>query len=294
MTGWSAASSVFVGVAPPGTGKVRWVALARRSGSDEVVLTYSDFTQIGQWRAYTVTWDGAKFQKAEAITGAAGLGRDTQAFDAAYEDKSGDLMIFASHSCCMCFGAGVRLAGTTAFNGPSNDACGFWSFVRLVPQRGGDGIVLVGDEGDVAIWSGAFFYPTWGYWPGPTHSGITAWADAAWVGSQPVAIAVQRGWPDEPPPGGVGSILWTRSSTGGTWTQPLPVAVPGMKDVTRVQLEAFPAEDRVIAALADSAKSLWVATYDLSGWVVTNSKAPVVKNQLATPDTRVFSIAIKQ
>jgi hypothetical protein len=283
---------VFSAIAPPGTGKVRWVALARRSGSDEVVLTYSDFTPIG-WSAYTVTWDGAKFQKAEAITGAAGLGRDTQAFDAAYEDKSGDLMIFASNSCCMCFGAHVRLAGTATLDGPSNDACGFWSFVRLVPQRGGDGIVLVGDEGDVAIWSGAFFYPAAGYWPGPTHTGTPAWADAAWVGSQPVAIGVQRGWPGENPGGGVGTVHWIRSSTGGTWQQPAPVAVAGMADVTRVQLESFPAEDRVLAALADSAKSLWVATYDMSGaWSVNST--PVVNKQLATPDTRVFSIAIKQ
>jgi hypothetical protein len=292
---------VFAGT-PPGAGKVRWVVLASQPRTDEIALVYSDHSAAsGQWQLYTVTWNGSAFDPktthmlTDASGSAPGLGRSTQAFDVAYEDQSGDLLIIASNACCSCMTAVVRLAGTTTLDGPGNSACGHWTFQKLAAQRGGNGIVLAGDQGSAIIWAGSFFYPTAISWPGPASSGFVAWSDAAWVGSQPVAIAVQRGWPDTTPPGGRGNMYWLRSSTNGSWQQPAPVAVAGMEDLVRVQLEAFPAEDRVMAALADSANSLWVATYDMSGaWVVSNAKAPVVSKQLATSATRVFSIAIKQ
>jgi len=207
------------------------------------------------------------------------------------EQKSGDLIVVASNACCSCIGAAVRPANSTAFDGPSNDACAHWTFMRLVPQRGGDALALVGDWGSAVIWSGSVCLPR-DHGVGWAHAaGEIAWADAAWVGSQPVAIAVQRGWPQENPEGGVGNIHWLRSTTGATWQKPAPVGVAGMADVTRVQLEAFPRRTACSPRSRDGAKSLWIGLTTRSGWAV--SKAPVVSKQLATSNTRVFSIAIK-
>lgn len=297
---WSAPMSVFA-AAPPGAGKVRWVVLASRPRSDEIALVYSDHdAALDRWNLYTVTWNGTSFDpKTKAVLTESGgtnpgLGRPTQAFDAAYEDLSSDLLIVQSNACCSCLGYDIRLA-SGASSGGSNTACASWTFQKLAAQRGGNGLALVGDHGSAVIWSGVFFYPAVTTWPGPSSSGEIAWADVAWVGRQPVAIALQRGWSDQSPPGGSGVLHWLRSSTNGTWIAPPPFAVPGLGAVERVQLEAFPKEDRVLAAFVDDAKSLWVATYDLGkGWVLTNSGAPIVSKSLSSTDTRAFGIAISQ
>lgn len=298
-TGWSPPAPVFA--TPPGKGKVRWVVLASRPRSDELALVYSDHDPaLDRWNLYRVIWNGASFDPASALVltetsgDTPGLGRPTQAFDAAYEDQSGDLLVVQSNACCSCLGYDIRLANGATSSG-ANTACASWTFQRLVAQRGGSGLALVGDHGSAVIWSGVFFYPAVTTWPGPSSSGMIVWADVAWVGSQPVAITVQRGWSDPNPPGGSGALHWLRSSTAGTWVTPPPFAVPGLGAVERVQLEAFPKEDRVLAAFADDAKSLWVATYDLGkGWALTNGGAPVVSKTLSSTATRAFGISISQ
>jgi hypothetical protein len=282
--GWSAAGSALA--TPPGTAAVRWVVLAARPGTDEIALAYSDSST----HLYNVVWDGSAFVDTSKIklSDTNGMGHTVQSFDAIYEEKSGDLLVFASDNCCSCHGLGIKLAGQPKIDGGSNDICGSFAFAKLAALRGSDAAAIVGDLASASIWTGAAFYPAENLWPGPAVN-VRAWADVAWVGSHPVAVAVHRGWSDA---SGLGKLFWVRYD--GAWQNGAPLPVAGLGEVIWAQLEAFPAEDRVLAVFSDGAKSLWAATYTLAGWKLENGGQPLTSKDLSTTAARAFGVAIGQ
>lgn len=297
-TSWSTEQTVFL--KPPGTTPVRWVKLAVRPRTDEVALVYSDEKTL----LHAVIWDGKSFREAEtkATLASEAMGYKGRSFDAVYEDQSGDLLVVNGDDCCSCFGYYWRKPDkwTSPGNEPyiweGGGPCGRWKLQRLAALRGSDAVALAGDEATAVIWGGAAFYGGTITWPGPMiHDNRTIWADVAWVGSQPTAVLVHRGWTDSTMPEGRGRLHWLRSQPGGAWLRGKPHVVKAMGELVQVRLMAYPAEDRVFAAFSDDQGRLFAATYDLGkGWVAANSGAPVATDLASATDTRPFSVHINQ
>lgn len=293
---WSPKTKVFA--TPPGAAAVRWVVLASRPGTDEVALVYADAAS----HLFAVIWTGASFAGSTTTKLDNGMGYGGQSFDAAYEDRSGDLLVTNSNSCCRCFGYAWRRPGQGSrpgddpFTFEGGGPCGGWAFQRLAPQRGSDAIALVGSETTAVVWGGGAFYSAVDWlWPGPGYSSGTVWADVAWVGRLPHAVAVHRGWTDSSMPEGRGRLHWLRSQPGGAWVNGAPAVVKGLGELTRVQLQAYPAEDRVIGVFSDDQSQLFVATYDeAKGWVVSNGGAPLSTDLADSGSWRPFSVHVGQ
>jgi hypothetical protein len=288
---WSGPKKVFSG-APPGTAPVRWVTLASSPLSDEITVLYSDSAD----HVYGVTWSGSGFAvEADPCAYCGPDGFPTLFFDAAYESQSGNLMVANGDTQNACMGFGYR-RGSVWETGSVGYICAVsWFSLRMVPQRGSNGIALIGPKANVAIWSGSAWYPASTMWQGPGNCDDVPGGDIAWVGAQPVAIAVQLGWLDASVPDGEGHLYWVKSSTGGTWQNGTPLAVAGMGALGWVRLAAFPAEDRVLAVFSDHLRSLWTASYELSGgWSIGNGGQPLASNELTVITSRPFSFDITQ
>jgi hypothetical protein len=292
--GWAAAQGALA--APLGTAPVRWVVLARQQRTDEIALAYSDASTF----LFNAIWDGGAFvegSKSNLSADTDGMGRATQSFDAVYEDASGDLLVFASDSCCTCAAANIKRYHEAMVDKAAltNSICGLWTFMKLAPLRGSDAVAIVGDQAFASVWSGSAWYPASHLWPGPPGP-TPRWADVAWVGSQPVALVVHRGWAETNWTGGAGKVHWLRYNlVGGGWQSGAPLAVAGLGELLWSQLEAFPAEDRVMAVFSDDVKNLWAMTYSQAkGWTVANGGAALAANSLSTTSARAFSVAISQ
>src|SRR5690242_12365455 len=73
----------------PGVGKVLWVDLVSRPGSDEIALLYSD----DSGNLTGVIWDGTQWGQPRVLEISLNT-TDFLAFGAAYESQSGDLLAF--------------------------------------------------------------------------------------------------------------------------------------------------------------------------------------------------------
>jgi hypothetical protein len=288
---WSEAKKIFSGT-PPGTEAVRWVLLVGSPRSDEISLLYSDASN----RVFLVVWNGSAFLETEYrklnFGDVPGVGYPSLSFGAAYEDQSGNLLATEGDPCCSCLGFEYRV-GPSWQTSDVGVACAYqWATVKLSPLRGSNAVAIAGVDANVAVWTGSGWYQAAMLWPVPEPPPHNPGGDVAWVGSQPVAIAVHRG--ESTFATGTGYLNWVRSSTGGVWQRGAPLAVAGLGVLSWVQLAAFPVEDRVLAAFSDGS-SLWVATYELGGgWALGNGGKPLADKALAIASTRPFSFDITQ
>ena len=291
---WSAPQKAFA--TPPGKAPVRWVTLASRPGANEIALAYSDAATM----VMAALWNGTSFVESSRGTLAGPTLHVYQSFDVAYEQKSGEPLVVTGETCCSCFGyarksttGGVFWEGST-----SGSFCGSggstWIFQRLASQRGTNLIALAADKWTVGTWGGQGWTSLETLWNGPSGIDERRWADVAWVGAQPVAIAVQRGWTDGTSTAGRGKLFWSRYASS-SWQRGAAAAVAGLGELTWAQLVPAPTADQVLALFSDDNRNLYSAAYEEGkGWAVENSGAALAAKELSTSMTRPFSLDVWQ
>jgi len=114
---WTGETDVFG--SPPGTGVVLWVELVSRPSSDEIALTYVDDNAD----LFAITWDGTQWVSASSTTLETSVKTNpvsgvvsNRAFDAAYENSTGDLMVAWSRPSTSGFFYSTKAAGSTIWS----------------------------------------------------------------------------------------------------------------------------------------------------------------------------------
>ncbi len=288
---WSSEASVFA--ASPGTGTVLWVEIACRAGTDELALVCLSDTQD----LTAVIWDGDAWDEAGTATLLDSQITTTtlsRAFDLAYEQVSGDLLVAWGHT---VLGEEIRFsekqAGSGTFvNGQANSADAIGVIVRLAPDPSSNRIACALSEGSIQddavgmIWDGSDFVEIaeFDLSASPTARDISV----SWVGTTGLAVYIYK---DND---GGGSLDWAQYEVGGWHKQP-DEPLPGVGDLEFIQAQSFPNQNKVMVVMSDSTGKLFALTYDGTDWTVTNGGA-ALENDL--PDlgssSQPFHFALKE
>jgi hypothetical protein len=305
---WSAETALPLndGVGPnpdPNSGTVLWVELERRPGTNEIALAYVDANSA----LVSIIWDGTQWVTASAATLESDIKRNpvtltvsNRAFDLAYEETTGDLMVAWSRHTTSGFWYSTKAAGSNVWAAAAQVAAaptnGIPHFIDLAAEPGGQRIAIGAfDLGDIverlglATWTGSAWVNAAEYDSQIRDVNDTATGDFAgavgWVGTSGTAVAV---YPDNQ----TGTIDWASWTAAGGWVLQTAVAVTGKGFTESVQIEMFDNQNKLMAIFSDSNSDLYAATYDGVTWTVTNSGSPL-ETLLSSIDSGPFSFAIK-
>jgi len=292
---WSGEAPVFTDMmAVNWTGSVLWVELASSGTSDEIGL--AGLTADGN--LFACEWDGSAWDQgtSQRLTSNIAVLTESQGFDVAYEQLSGDLLVGWGRS---IFAEELDFA--VLANGSNDFVLGIApsieavpGIVRFAPEPGSDRIAIGISEGisqspsdsSCAIWNGSGFQDILEV---AVNTGAEDARDCAvsWVGTTGIAVFVWKG--DD----GGGALDWARFRSTGWQIRPdEPFA--GIGDMEFIQATSSPGSDEMMVLLSDDTGSLWGMTYDSESWTFTNGGMPLETNlselgQSAQP----FSFAFK-
>jgi len=299
---WSAPAAVFA--TTPITGTVEWVRLAARPGSNECWLACSDTNEI----LYTMRWNGASWDEAATeFSWANTLKRNTstancelQAFDIAYEQLSGDLLV--------CYGPNAvadttiryrtKAAASDTFSGELGFRC--WNIgadatseareraniVRLVPDPLTNRIAM----GCMTTNSGSAGRTGAGMWSGTAWANTTTLAqtnlthndgataqhldmlDMTWL---PALSQVIMPYQDDGTDDDIDWASWNRSpgGTANDWDDEPDVAAAGFREPRSVLSWTNLDETRIVSLVSNDISSLFIIRWDGSTWTIANSGA---------------------
>ena len=265
---WSAPVDVFAPALHTGT--VLWTELVPRPGTDEIALVALD----DQQRLAAAVWDGTQWTRPVLLATQVNSLRDFQAFDAAWESLSGDLLVAWGYS---PFAEETRYATLTRTTNTwttgqfvSTDALGM--FLALASDPTSDRIVGIFGEGSsdddvgVSVWSGA----SWSNTAEMTLFGLaqSRAMEIGWLGSSGLAFAVYRDQAQ------TGAFQWATLNSGG-WHRQSEVTLPGVGKMVRAEARIVPGTNRVMMLLLDEAGSLWAVEHDGTAWILANGAAPL-------------------
>jgi hypothetical protein len=289
---WSAEADVFT--TNQHSGKVEWVELVPKPGTDEFVLVYSD-SERDLWGA---TWDGSQWLTSTNVNFETGLEtRNEKCFDAAYESLSGNLIVAwgknGTHGLhYKILPEGNATWSPTYLHTYPNDNQP--RLVRLVPDPQTNQIAYVGraegDHNEVGIWDGFRFFDSrrldWMWNPGPSKS----YLDGAWVGTTGQFVMV---YDDAETNDVMNWISYKRDYRwNNNWQVEIDSSVPGAEDTISIDLETDVSGNKVIAAFSDLGQNLWVRSYDGTSWSTKNSGSPIETN-LSTVSSDPFDMVIQ-
>ncbi len=223
-----------------------------------------------------------------------------RAFDAAYEQLTGNLMVAWARRTTSGFWFSTKPAGTNNWapaaqvsHAPSS---GVPHYLDLAAEPGGDRIACGAfDMGDgterlgLATWIGfawvnAAEYDSQIYNVNDTGNGDFQ-GNVGWVGTTGVAVCV---YSDNQ----TGTLDWARWTSGGGWSIPTDVAIPGMGFTESTELLTFPSADRVMLVLSDDDSDIYAATYDGLTWTLTIGGVALATN-LSSVDSKPFSLRLE-
>ncbi len=287
---WSQDAPVFP--AALGTGSVLWVELVPRAGSDDVALVALDDDQ----NLTAAVWDGASWKHHALLATQVVALRKFQAFDAAWESLSGELLVawgfsvFAEQAMISTLDP---LSGTwTGGMHPSSEAIG--AVVRLASDPTSDRIAAAFGEGDqdddvsVSIWNGSGFENT----AEVTLQGVFGQQsiDIAWIGDTGYAYAL---WRDQ----GQGGTLMSARFRDAWKIQP-ELAPAGVGACIQTEITDGPSGDASQVVLLDATGSLFGFDVTWNGdgldWTLQNSGLPLATGMDMMRTTRTFSCDLRR
>jgi parallel beta-helix repeat protein len=283
---WSTPQPVF---APAlNTGTVLWTELVPRSGTDEIALVALDDAQ----RLTAALWDGTQWTRPILLATMVNQLRGFQAFDAAWEGMSGDLLVAWGYS---QFAEETRYATLTRATDTwttgqfvSTDALG--KSLELASDPTTDRIVAVFGEGDsdddvgVSLWSGAL----WNNTAEMTLTGIaqSRAMEVGWLGTSGLAFVLYRDQAQ------TGAFQWARLNSGG-WRRMSEVFLPGVGKLVQAEARIVPGTSRVLVLLLDDAGALWAIEHDGTAWVLKNGDAPLATGLDPANVGRAFDLDLR-
>jgi hypothetical protein len=242
---------------PSGPEDVLWVELVAQAGSDELALVTLDELHD----LYVSIWDGAAFGPRRLLEGNTLHSPGWRPFDAAFEGRSGDLLVVWGFS---VFAEQNRWASRERASGrwtgglnPSADAIG--AHLVLSAEPGGDRIVSLSAEADldndvtVAVWDGE----GWVHGAELTLAAPRAsrLLEAAWLGDSGRALVVFRRQ------GLAGSFNVAILEPTGWRVQP-DVVLPGVAKAVQVRLAGHPSAERLLGWVLDANGRLFGLRHD--------------------------------
>lgn len=269
---WSDEASVFT--TPPGTGEVLWVELASSGSSNEIALV----ALTADENLISIVWNGNAWRQdtATLLDTTVAVLTESQGFDVAFEQSSGDLLVaWGSAPTNEFLDYAVLPSGDTTFVfdvATSLDAVG--GIVRLAPETGSDRIAIGVSEGVVSNSDAAA-----AIWDGTTVGDIlevelnTGAPDArdcavSWVGQTGIAVFIWKG------NDGGGALDWARFRASG-WELQTDEPFVGIGDMEFIQANTFPTADQMMVLVSDDTGALYGMTYDTQTWAFTNSGQPL-------------------
>ncbi len=243
----SAAAPVFPN--PLGAGTVLWVELVAETGSDRIAMVALD----DQSHLTASVWNGSAWTDPILLETNVVVNREFQAFDAAWESLSGDLLVVWGFS---VFAEQARIA-TLDSSGwdfsvhTSAEAIG--AVVRLASDPMSDQIVTAFGEGredddvTVAMWDGNAYVHT----AEVTLQGASGQnsIDVGWIGNTGRAFAT---WRDQ---GSSGVAMVARFK--GSWKIEGELTAPGVGEGFLSEIQAIPGTDRAEVVFMDVTGSLF-------------------------------------
>jgi len=285
---WSAAAPVLA--APAGLGKVLWVELAPRPGTDELALATLD----DQANLVVAIWDGDAWGAPLLLDNQIITFRETRAFDLCYETLSGDLLVAYGHTNLIEETRyATRSAATETWSvrqAHSTDAVG--AVFRLAANPTTDQIVA-------GVAEGFFQKDTVGMiWDGDQWTDIAEMdlgssqgqreLSVAWLGGSGQAVIL---WRSLDGPG----LDWARFNSGGWRIQP-DALFAGMSDIRLSQARSLPGEDRILVVALDEADQLFALICDGTRWAIENSGQPLATGLGTSPNSSAvpFWVSIRR
>lgn len=284
---WSAEAPVF---APAlATGKILWVELVPRAGSDEIALVALD----NQSKLVAAIWDGAQWTSPLLVATQVNAVQDWKAFDAAWESASGDLLVAWGYSAIIeetrfaTFDHDTRAWLTNQFN--STDAVG--ALLSLASDPTSDRIAAVFGEGDfdddvcVSVWNGTQWTETAEFALLGQPAGRAL--EIGWIGRTGQAFAIYR---DQAL---AGAFQWGLLTSGG-WRRQTEVALPGVGKIARAETRDLPDQDRVLMLLLDEAGALFAVEYDGTAWRLRHGGQPLATGLDTAAKGRAFDLDFRR
>lgn len=283
---WSAPETVFTPAL--NTGTVLWTELVPRPGTDEIALVALDDAQ----RLTAALWDGTQWTRPILLATMVNELRAFQAFDAAWEGQSGDLLVAWGYS---QFAEETRYATLTRATDTwttgqfvSTDALG--KSLKLASDPTSDRIVAVFGEGTsdddvgVSVWTGTL----WNNTAEMTLTGIaqSRAMEVGWLGTSGLAFAVYRDQAQ------TGAFQWARLNSGG-WRKMSEVFLPGVGKLVQAEARLVPGTSRVSMLMLDDAGALWAIEHDGTGWILKNGGAPLATGLDPANPGRAFDLDLR-
>jgi hypothetical protein len=282
----------------PNDGTVLWVELVTRPGTDEISLVYADSLAT----LVLITWDGKQWDLSSTTQLETSLKKNPitkavhqRVFDAAYEGKSGDLLVAWGYN-----GDGFKSKVRSGFSSTWDNVktvqlvSGKVDFVDLAGHPLTDkiaGVFLDLGEGNerlgLATWDGTDWVNDSEYdnardvndQAQGDFTGGVAWLDPN------VAVCV---YADDQ----VAAISWYRWESLKGWTQMPYTPVLNLGYTESIQLSSVPGQNEVLALISDDKNRLWAAAYTGgTTWNVANNGQPL-STTLTTTFTMPFSFDI--
>jgi hypothetical protein len=282
------------------SGKVLWIELVPRPGSNEVALLYADANAD----LVVVVWDGSQWKSSAAKALELDLKQNPNSgtvhqrcFDGAYEGKTGDLLVAWGRSKVDGFFSSW-LSTTTGLWNPLpafTNTTGEVDFVDLEGQAGNDLIAGVFiDEGGgierlmVATWDGTKWVDAKEIDSQIRDVNDKAYGDfpaaVGWV-SNTTAVAV---YPDNQT-GTLDWAAWATTSTTG-WLIQLDVPILNKGYTESVLLARVPGKNELMLVYTDSTSKLGWGVFNGSSWSMSTLLSPNV----AALDSMPFSLAFQK
>lgn len=287
---WSLEQPVWVsdaGVRVSWTGRVRWVELVARGGSNELALVTLD----DQRDLYVTLWNGETFGAPTLLEANTLFLPSWRPFSAAYETLSGDLLVAWGFS---VFAEQTRWATLEHASGrwitgqhPSSDAIG--ANIVFASDPVSDRIVMAQSEGNsdnditVSIWTGSEWVDTAELTlSGPIENRLL---EAVWIGRTGMACVVFRRF------GLVGSFNAALLLPTGWRIQP-DVRLPGVEKAAQVRLVSLPDDDQMVGLVLDFFGELHEFRFDGAAFSLLNGGEPLVTGFDPLAAGRPFDLAV--
>jgi hypothetical protein len=278
-----------VPVHPGANGKIRWVELVpRRDGNDLALVTLTENGHLVALR-----WDGTTWSSPRLLETRTLFRSGWRPFDAAWENRSGDLLVTWSFS---LYAEETRWAVLESASGswqtgqhPSTDAVG--AHVALASDPTSDRIAAVfgeaGLDGDVSVsmWDGSAWIDTAELTLlGPVRSHLPS---VAWIGNQGIATVFFRRL------GTSGSFDWAAYFPGGWRIQPA-VSFPGVGRAVRIHLRSLVDQARLVGTLLDENGRLFGLGYDGTRFMLLGAGSPIAEGLDPEAPGRAFDVALRR